>query len=139
MLQTINGESIPESEIRFDELTYHFYWGERDITSDLYRRDKVRLVPGFNVERENYRLSSEAGFYDGFAGAPAYGQEPLNTGIIGPAINNLVTDPFSAPIESLGNVSNRFFGNSGVAKLLLFGALIFAAYVYIAGGWFRRR
>jgi hypothetical protein len=133
MARTLSGQTVPDDLINFDESNYHFFRGITDITNDLSRAEKIRLVPDFDITRDNYRLSAERG------SGGAYGQQPLDTGVIGPAVDALITDPFSAPIESLGNKANELFGNGGVLKLMFFGLLIFAAYVYIAGGWFKRR
>jgi hypothetical protein len=133
MAQTIDNGDIPDELITFDADKNHFFRGNTDITDELPLAEKNRLsVNAFDVTRYNYELSARS--HGG-----KYGDQPLPTSTLGLTVENLVTDPFSAPIDSLSNTANKFFGASGVIKLLLFGALIFAAYIFIQGGWFRRR
>jgi hypothetical protein len=132
MAKLLSGGSVPDDSVLFDSGRYHFTSGFDDITNDLSRAEKERLVSGFDVTRENYRLSAELGH------GAAYGQVPLSESTLAPLADQLVTDPFSAPIESLGRKADQFFGTGGIVKLLLFGGLLVGLYVFIAGGWFKR-
>lgn len=106
---------VADREITFDEGTYHFYATGLDITNNLRRADKLRLVPDFDIERENYRLSAESG-----AGAQ-YGDEPLNESTIKEFGKQIVNDPLSAPLEALDKGVTQIFSSSGVRTLLIVG------------------
>lgn len=135
MARLSDNREVNDDSIQLDRTTYRVYANSEDITNKLSRAEKKRLFPDFNEQLDNDRLSNERKARHGEAVGSI---EPLPESTALEFVDNIVTDPFSAPIESLSNKANEFFGASGIIKLLLFAALIFAAYVFVAGGWFRR-
>ena len=117
-------EILPDGEIRFDPATYHFFHGDRDITNDIPRSEKLRTIPGFDIERENIRLSNELGAQTGL------GDEPLNESTLKEFGKQILTDPLGAPMESLSNVADKFFKLPGIQKILI--AAVVGTVLYIA-------
>lgn len=125
MITLINGGTVGENDILFNEKTYHFTQistGE-DITNEIRRADKVRIVPGFDTEKDLLRASAEKPFSrPGTIASPQDLEmlEESTTKIFGQQILN---DPLAAPLETLDAGVKKVFESSGVRTILIFAAL----------------
>ena len=128
----ISGRKIDSSAILFDGSNYHFSIEEtgEDITNDIRRADKLTLVPGFDIERDLRRASVEKPASGGGRTATSQDLDPLDESTARIFGKQIVTDPFSAPLESANNLAQKFFSLPGLQKVLIVGAL--AAVLYIA-------
>lgn len=55
----LDGRSTDTGSIRWDKSSYHFYLGSEDVTNLINRADKVANWSGFDVYKDNSRLSAE--------------------------------------------------------------------------------
>lgn len=119
---------VDESKIEFNEDNYHFSLNTQnnvlDITSDIKRADKLKLVPWFDIERENYRLSSEMGH------TPGQSQEPLSESTIGAFTDQIFHDPLGAPLDALDKGVSEILKSSGVQVILVIAAIGVGIYAY---------
>lgn len=122
----ISGKNYLVERIEFDDDTYHFFSGDalsgQDITDDIYRADKLLLVPDFNVTTENYRISSERGAYK-----PG-GTQPLDDSTASNFVTQITTDPLAAPLETLNNTFDKLVAAPGARKLVLVAFLGLAVF-----------
>jgi hypothetical protein len=114
---------INEAELTFNPDNYHFAFRGQDVTNLISRADKIRLVPDFDIDRENYRLSSELG-------AGGYGQDALNESVGGIFVDQMLTDPLGAPLEALDAGVKKLLDSTGV-RILLIGVTIVAMVVIL--------
>lgn len=121
----ISGKQIPAEMVVFDERQYHFFYQGSDITNDIYRRDKIALVPGFDIERDNYRVSAEKG------SGVRYGNEPLNDSTLDAFGNQILNDPLGAPLETLDAGVKKIMASSGIKTILFAGVAVVALVVFI--------
>ncbi len=126
-MKLINGGTVPDNEVTFDRNTYHFMYQGVDITDSISRNEKLRVVPGFDIERDNYRLSDE-GPVTGDTGN--FGLEDLDDSTASNFAGQIITDPFSAPLDSLNNLAEKFMALDGIKKVLIVAAI--GAVLYIA-------
>ncbi len=89
-----------DDNLSFNRGTYHFYYGNEDITNLISPTQKRALVADFDNETENYRVSAEQG-----AGGK-YGNQPLDDSTGSVFVDQVIEDPFAAPIESASNQIN---------------------------------
>ena len=127
-IRLISGQSADSSQIDFNPSNYHFTLNGVDITNDIYRADKLRLVEDFSIERENLRLSSEAPASNTPSGA---GLDPLTESTLGIFAGQIFTDPLAAPLGALDKGVGQFFGSSGIQTILVIGGLAFVAYMLL--------
>lgn len=129
-IQGINGNNYAVNQISFDPETYLFTYGdaEKDITNDIFSKDKQLLVPDFDLATENYRRASANGDYK-----PG-GMQPLeeNTAVI--LADQLISDPLAAPLDALSSGFDKVIANAGFRKLALLGFLGLAIYFVIKSG-----
>lgn len=123
-MQLISNLTIPDSDVSFDPATYHFTQIStgKDITNDIRRIDKIRLVPDFDIERENFRLSDELG--NGADTGHTLGLDPLQDNTAAIFAEQIITDPLAAPLESANNLAKKLLNSPAV--LLTAGVVILA-------------
>ena len=114
----LDGRTVVDTAVSFDPVSYHFFLGGEDITDQIRRTDKLRIVPNFNVERENIRLSEERGAQAGL------GNEPLNDSTGSIFVDQIVNDPLAAPMESFNRQVEKLFALPGFKKLLVVGGIV---------------
>lgn len=115
-----NRTRISEEAVTFDDGSYHFLWNGLDITDLISRNDKIRIVPGFDVEKENLRLSRERG-----AGNGAGSNEPLSESTVGALYDQVTNDGvLKAPLESLDNAVEQVFSSTGVKVALTIAGIV---------------
>ncbi len=129
----ISGRVIYDNDILFDRDYYHFYWTKspnpgpggkgEDITNDIFRRDKFVLVPSFDVEKDNLRLSSEQGSYAG------RGADPLSESTFVIGMGQLITNPLEAPLAALDTGVKQVLG-SFTTKLVIGLGIAYALYLW---------
>lgn len=129
-MRLLNGTSVPDDAVTFDYSTYHLFYGDSDITNLVSRTEKIRLIPNFDIEKDNYRLSVEKPVSGGGRDATAADLEDLedNTAVI--LGDQLLNDPFSAPLESANRLAEKFLALPGLKKLMIVAAV--GAVLYIA-------
>lgn len=123
----ISGQTVRDQDVQFAQDSqgyWRFSINGQDITDDIRRVDKERLIPNFDIVKENIRLSEERGAQAGL------GSEPLNESTGEIFVEQVLTDPFSAPLQSLNNQLETLFALPGFKKALAVGAVI--AVVYLA-------
>lgn len=127
MITLLNNAQVDELDIRFDPNSYHFHLQSTgaDITNALRRADKLALVPDFDVERENIRISRESG------SGGRYGNDELSESTWD-ALGNQVTHDgvLAAPLETLDNTVRQVFKSTGVQSFIVLGALGLGAYIF---------
>jgi hypothetical protein len=125
-MKLINGAEIPEKDVAFNPATYRFHSVStgQDWTNLIYRADKLRLVPGFDVERENLRISADTGR------GGNRGEEKLNESTASAFLHIVSTDPLGAPIDALDRTVTRVI-DSKSAKLAAFAAFALLV-IYLA-------
>ncbi len=127
-MKLLDNTIVNELDIRFDPNSYHFHLQStgRDITNLLTRAQKLLLVPDFDVDKENYRLSREKG-------AGKYGNDELDESTLGNLGTQVMRDGvFVAPLETLDNTVSQFARSSGVQLFAV------AAAVYVYFKFFRK-
>jgi hypothetical protein len=125
MITLINGRNVEETDLVFNEKTYHFTQRSTgaDVTNEIRRADKLALVRGFDVGRENNRLSSEK------SGAPDL--EPRETNVFKIFGQQILDDPLDAPLETLDAGVNKVLKSSGIQTILVVAALGIAALIML--------
>jgi hypothetical protein len=134
MITLLDGRQIDEADFAFDPRLYHFslFSTGEDVTNEIRRADKLRLVPGFDVEKELYRLSVEKPFSGGGNRTASEGElEPRETNTAKILADQLFNDPLGAPLETLDAGVKKVFESSGVRALLIVAALGIAAAIYL--------
>jgi len=125
----LNGQPQPSDEIHFDSTTYHFTNDDgADITNLITRADKLDLVPGFDIDKDNIRLSRERPINPtGLVGpTPA-----LDTSIFVPAITGIAQD-----IRTGGGAAVAGIGQGvkdTVQTVVIFGIAGIVAYFLLGG------
>lgn len=125
-IRLLSGTSVSSLEIDFNDSTYHFSVNGEDITNDITRADKKRLVPGFDDTKENRRLSSEHPATGRMSG---HGTDPLTESTFGIFAGQIATDPLSAPLAALDKGVSQVFRSSGVQLLTITAILAIVGYV----------
>lgn len=131
-MKLITGGTIPDSEVTFDPNTYRFTYAGQDITNQISRAEKLRAVPGFDIERENIRLSLEKPV-SGDGVAPTGGQidnADLDDSTLSNLGSQLLNNPFQAPLEAANRLAEQFFALPGLKKVMIVAAV--GAVLYIA-------
>jgi hypothetical protein len=129
MITLINGRNVDEAVIAFDANTYHFTLrntGE-DVTNEIRRADKLALVSGFDIARDNNRLYAEK------KGGVASGKdlEPLETNTFKIFGQQILNDPLAAPLETVDKGVKQIFASSGIQTLLVVAGLGIAALILL--------
>lgn len=126
-MKLIDGRQIDDSDVTFDSSSYHFFIPAtaEDITNVIYRRDKLRLVPDFDITKENYRLSAEIGH------GAKFGDEPLDESTTNALTDQLIHDPLGAPLAALDSGVKQLFSGSGIRTLLLIGGAVLVVVLVI--------
>jgi hypothetical protein len=105
----LDNRTVSDDQIAFNHETYHFTiaaTGE-DITDEIRRNDKLRLIPDFDVDKDNYRLSDELG--NGKTSGVKFGTAPLQDNTAAIFAEQILTDPLAAPLESANKFANKLF------------------------------
>lgn len=110
-IRLLSGTSVSSLEIDFNDSTYHFFVNGEDITNDITRADKKRLVPGFDDAKENRRLSSE---HPATGRTSGYGTDPLTESTLGIFAWQLASEPLVAPLAALDKGVSQVLASSGV-------------------------
>lgn len=124
-IRLMDERTVPVAEIVYDEDSNLFYYQGEMISNVLTQRQKIWLSPTFDIERENLRYAAEGPY----SPTPGLSQEPLPTGTVGIFAEQIVTEPFAAPIESASRTLDSVFNASGFKKLG--GAIIIGAILWI--------
>lgn len=95
----VNGEVADVTGVLFDYETYQFTLNGRNITNLLRRADKLELIEGFDVVKENERIFIEKYLRENGRLPPQIG--PTSTWKI--FENLILTDPLDAPLDALDN------------------------------------
>lgn len=120
----LDGRTVDAEAISFDSDTYHFFFGTEDVTENILPKFKYNLVPNFDGALENIRYSRERGVGTGPGSA---GPLPTDTGEI--FVDQIINEPFDAPIQALGNTVNRALATPGIRAFLIIGAVGVVAYL----------
>ena len=133
MIKTISGRTLDERDLAFNARTYHFSListGE-DVTNDIYRRDKLALVPDFDERQENYRLSVEKPASGGGRTGTESDLQDLNTNSGSIFVDQVTSDPLAAPLETVDKAVKQVLASSGIRTVLILAALGIAAAIYL--------
>lgn len=125
-IRLISGASATSSQIEFNPGNYHWTLNGYDITNDIKRADKLRMVPDFDIERENRRLSSEAPASNTPSGA---GTDPLTESTLGIFTDQIFHDPLGAPLATLDKGIGQLVGSSGIQTIVIVGVLALVGYM----------
>lgn len=122
----MDNRKIDLALLQFNPDTYHFTIGNEDITNLIRRADKVRIIPNFDVDRENLRVFNEGTG----AGSPPIGSTSTLTNFL----QQITTDPLAAPIETAGRMIEGAAGAVSRSPYLFaglaIGGLFAAAYLW---------
>jgi hypothetical protein len=132
MITLLDGRQMTDDNFALDERNYHITLestGE-DVTNLVTRADKIALFPGFDIERESYRLSTEKPASGGGRTATERDLEPLDESTASIFVGQILHDPLAAPIQTLDATVDQVFASTGVRKILVVAALIVAAAIY---------
>jgi hypothetical protein len=124
MIQLLDGRQVDGSNVFFDDSNYSFKLGGtgEDITRLIRAVDK-QTFSGFDQTVYN-----EIVYVQGYQ-RTHNGQLPPNVGSTSTwanFVNQLVTDPLAAPLDTLDSTVSQIFSSSGVKTLLIAVALILA-------------
>lgn len=131
IIELTDGTTVDSSELSLDRKSYHvFFAGTEDVTDLMRQYDKVRVFSNFDRDRDNNRASDENRI--------AHGQAPVvvgSTSLWGNFATQIVTDPFSAPLEAADRLGNKISGNSlfSQIKWLLIIATVIYLFVTLGG------
>lgn len=103
----LDGSNVESDELVFNNQTYHFSLNGSDVTNLVKPSDKPKIVPGFDTYTENQRLYNERRGGNG----PV---EDLSTSTTGIFTEQILTDPFSAPLAALDKGVNQFLSSKGI-------------------------
>lgn len=128
IITLLSGRMVDEGNIEFNEDNYHFSENTKqnvlDITDDIKRSDKLYLVPWFDIEKENNRLSSERGH------TPGQGLGSKSESTVGIFTEQIFTDPLGAPLDALDKGVKQVFSSTGIRFFLVVGVLVGSVYLY---------
>lgn len=132
MITLLDGRSVAEDDFAFEERIYHFtlFSTGEDVTNLVRRSDKLALVPGFDVDKENWRLSVEKPATGGGRPANPSDLEPLPTSTAGIFADQILNDPIGATLETLDAGVNKLVSSSGVRTIAVVAVLVIAAAIY---------
>ena len=133
MIKTISGRTVDERDLAFNARTYHFSListGE-DVTDDIYRRDKLALVPDFDERQENYRLSVEKPASGGGRTATESDLRDLDESTGSIFADQVTSDPLAAPLEAVDKAVKQVLSSSGIKTILILAALGIGAAIYL--------
>lgn len=105
-VKLIDGTLAPLSRIEFDRGTNRFYYNGSDITTNMYLRD-MQVFSGFDLQRHNQWLSDQKQIRDGNTPQP----NNQSTSTIGIFTEQILTDPFAAPLEAADRLADDLVGN----------------------------
>lgn len=126
-----DGRKVSTSDIAWDRNTYHFTVNGEDVTNLLKQADKAANYPGFDRAKDNLRAYNEA--YQ-----RRTGQVPQPTGSTSTLYNfaqQILTDPISAPLESLDRTVEQAKKSTGIQTIATIAGigLVIWAYRTITG------
>ena len=103
-----DGRQVDSTGIYFDANTYHFWLGSEDITNKVKRADKISNWAKFDATVDNERLYAEKYVRENGKQPPPVG----STSTFKLFVNQITTDPLSAPLEALDKGFKQISGNS---------------------------
>jgi hypothetical protein len=131
IIELTDGTTVDSAELSLDRKSYHvFFAGTEDVTDLMRQYDKVRTFSNFDRDRDNNRASDENRI--------AHGQAPVvvgSTSLWGNFATQIVTDPFSAPLEAADRLGNKISANTlfSQIKWLLIIATVIYLFVTLGG------
>jgi hypothetical protein len=133
MITLLDGRQIEESDLAFNKASYHFTLRKsgEDITNDISREDKRRIVPGFDDTKENYRLSVEKPATGGGRQASEKDLEGATTNTAEIFGRQILEEPLEAPLQTLDSGVKRVLSSSGIQQILIVSALGLGALILL--------
>lgn len=118
----LDGRSVQVSNIFFNPDNYHFTLSPtgEDITNKIRRSDKLSNWNNFDPETDNIRLSTGNS-----------NTEPLNESTTSIFVDQITSDPLSAPLETLNNVIDKVIAAPAIKKLAIGAAIGLGIYLII--------
>jgi hypothetical protein len=113
----LDGRTANTDQIAFDPVTYHFTLNSEDVTALISRADKQNNWPNFDPAVDNTRLSNQN---QNGVNLPEP-DLPTNTG--GILVNQLLTDPLAAPLDSIKSEFNKVFATT-TGKVIIIGGVV---------------
>jgi len=127
MIQLLDGRQVDKSSVFFDDSNYSFKLGGtgEDITRLIRAIDKQTFA-GFDqtvyneiVYVQHYQATHSGALPAGVGSTSTWGN----------FVNQLVTDPLAAPLQTFDSAVNQIFSSTGVKSLLILAAV--AAGIFI--------
>ena len=139
----LNGDEVSTSDLTFDAVTGRVYLGSDDVSDEVRFTDKRRLWPRYDWDAWLRRVSNQNQI--------ARGEKPVqegSTSLLGNFVSQIVTDPFSAPLESADRLGDKIADNSLFNQfkkmlwlLAILAAIGFGIYLFFQVGgplWLRK-
>lgn len=128
MAKLINGGTVDDSELTYDQQASRVYWKGQDVSNQISQNEKIRLFPDYDQRQDAFRASDDARIRRNQK--PLGGELDESTGSV--LIDQIENDGvLAAPLETLDRTVSQVFSSTGIKTLIVAGVLVLAAVVYL--------